>query len=69
LQISPFKVIRKVAPQQGSNCTECGVFATIIADFLSDDLPLEQIQLKDMPHFRYKIGAAILRGELNYKIN
>jgi hypothetical protein len=38
------------------------------ADFLSDDLPLAYMQ-KDMPLMRQKIGAAILRGSLDYPID
>ena len=53
-------------PQQ-QNGFDCGVFATVCADFLSDDLPLEYSQ-GNMEEFRQKIGAAIIRGSLNYPI-
>ena len=53
-------------PQQDNGC-DCGVFATICADFLSDDLPLDYKQ-DDIPFFREKIAADILRGRLLYDI-
>ena len=49
------------------NGFDCGVFAIICADFLSDDLPLDYHQ-RDMPFFREKITADILRGKLLYDI-
>jgi sentrin-specific protease 1 len=49
------------------NGFDCGVFAIMNADFLSDDLPLEYSQ-QHMPLFRRKVCANILRGKLNYKI-
>ena len=54
-------------PQQG-NGYDCGVFTYICADYLTDDLPLGCYGQEDMSQFRYKMGAAILRGTLNYSV-
>lgn len=54
-------------PQQGKNNTECGVFTIMCADFLSDNLPLTYT-LQQMPFFRKKIAADIIRGSLTYKV-
>eukprot|EP01038_Epipyxis_sp_PR26KG_P006123 gene6123-8439_t len=51
-------------PQQ-RNGFDCGVFSTICADFISDDLPLRYSQIH-MQQFRVKTAAAILRGEIIY---
>ena len=51
-------------PQQ-TNCNDCGVFATICADFISDDLPLSYGKAQ-MLHYRKKIGTDIIRGSLLY---
>ena len=51
-------------PQQ-RNGVDCGVFSTVCADFLSDNLPLEYSQA-EMPDYRVKIGCAILRGNITY---
>lgn len=51
-------------PQQ-TNCNDCGVFATICADFISDDLPLSYGKAQ-MLHYRKKIGTDIVRGSLLY---
>jgi Ulp1 family protease len=53
-------------PQQ-SNGVDCGMFATLFADFLSDDLPLAFSQ-EEILTYRKRFGAAILRGHLNYDI-
>ena len=53
-------------PQQ-RNGVDCGMFSTIIADFLSDNLPLNYGQ-EDMIFFRKKVAASILRGKLDYPI-
>ena len=47
-------------PQQ-YNCVDCGVFVCVAADFIQDDLPLTYSQ-EDMPFFRKKIAADIIRG-------
>ena len=54
----------KAIPQQ-ENCHDCGVFSTMCADFISDNLPLQYSQ-EQMPHIRHKICANILRGSLKY---
>jgi Ulp1 family protease len=51
-------------PQQ-HNKFDCGAFTTICADYISDDLPLVYSQ-EEMPSIRAKIGAAILRGVIDY---
>eukprot|EP01034_Spumella_vulgaris_P031276 gene31276-38643_t len=56
--------MREDTPQQ-RNGVDCGVFSTICADFLSDDLPLLYAQ-EDMGEYRIKIGAAIMRGVITY---
>ena len=53
-------------PQQ-ANGVDCGMFTTICADFLSDDLPLNYTQT-DMAFFRRKVTSSILRGSLDYPI-
>jgi len=47
-------------PQQ-KNGFDCGVFVCVAADFIQDDLPLTYSQ-EDMPFFRKKITADIIRG-------
>mmetsp|Transcript_37445 Transcript_37445/g.69723 ORF Transcript_37445/g.69723 Transcript_37445/m.69723 type:complete len:183 (+) Transcript_37445:1-549(+) len=54
------------APQQ-QNGYDCGMFSTMYADFITDDLPFEFSQ-DDIAGYRRKAVAAILRGELNYPI-
>jgi Ulp1 family protease len=51
-------------PQQTNGC-DCGVFLTICADYLSDDLPLAFDQNMIL-FFREKIGTDIMRGSLLY---
>jgi Ulp1 family protease len=55
-------------PQQG-NGFDCGAFAIICADFISDDLPIngESYSQIKMPFFREKIGCDILKGKLAYR--
>ena len=49
--------------------TSPGMFSTMYADFLSDDLPLDSFSQADITDFRRKAVAAILRGELNYPVS
>ena len=56
----------KNIPQQ-ANGVDCGMFTTICADFLSDDLPLKYGQT-DMPFFRRRVTASVLNGSLNYPV-
>ncbi len=51
-------------PKQ-TNGYDCGMFVLMCATYCSDDLPLLYTQ-KDMPSNRKKVGAAILRGYLNF---
>jgi sentrin-specific protease 1 len=53
-------------PQQ-NNGVDCGVFALMCADFLSDNLPLTYTQ-DNMAFFRRKIAADIIRGSLQYPV-
>eukprot|EP01041_Mallomonas_annulata_P013083 gene13083-27619_t len=55
-------------PQQ-QNGVDCGVFATMMADFLSDDIDPLHLTQNDISHFRRKICHSILRGELPYDDN
>ena len=47
------------------NGSDCGVFVTMACDFISDDLPLNYDQGIVTP-WRKNLGAAILRGSLDY---
>jgi len=49
------------------NDVDCGVFALLCADFISDRLPLSYTQ-GEICFFRRKIAADILRGSLLYDI-
>ena len=51
-------------PQQ-DNGFDCGVFVVMFADHITDDLPLA-ISQTNMPFFRNKICADVLRGTLKY---
>lgn len=53
-------------PQQ-FNGNDCGVFAIMYADFLTDELPLE-FKHTDIDLFRRRICAAVLRGSLDYPV-
>jgi hypothetical protein len=54
-------------PQQ-QNGVDCGVFTICAADYISDDLPLQYSQTEVSKYWRPKIGASLLRKELNYKL-
>jgi Ulp1 family protease len=56
---------RRVPRQE--NGIDCGVFAIMCADYLSDNLPLTY-QHSDIHLHRRKIMASILRGSLNYPL-
>jgi sentrin-specific protease 1 len=49
--------------------TSCGVFSLLCADFMSDDLPINESSYNQsqIDFFRTKIAAAILRGRLDYE--
>ena len=61
------------SPQQG-NGFDCGVYVLMCTDFLCDNIPLDikegnhylAISPNNMPYFRMKIAADILRGNLKY---
>jgi sentrin-specific protease 1 len=53
-------------PKQNNGC-DCGMFAVLCADFLSDDLPLDDsYHQSEIIGYREKHCAAILRGYLPY---
>ena len=51
-------------PQQNNN-KDCGLFVIVLADYLSDNLPLSYTYAM-MPNLRLKIGTDIIRGRLLY---
>ena len=51
-------------PEQ-NNFFDCGVFVCVAADFIQDDLPLTYSQ-ENIPFFRQKIAADIIRGYTLY---
>ena len=61
---SDWKLVEPQCPKQ-TNGYDCGVFTIMYMDFLVDDLPLDFTQ-DDIPAFREKIAADILRGSLRY---
>jgi hypothetical protein len=71
IEVNPdeYKLIAQhnLTPQQ-RNGVDCGVFSTICADFLMDNLPIAESSYSqnDMPFFRRKILADIIRGKLLY---
>ena len=58
-------VYQEIATPWQSNGVDCGVFAIMVADYISDDLPLT-FNMANIPHFRQKIGTDILRKKLTY---
>ena len=54
-------------PQQ-LNGFDCGVFTTMFADFILDDIPLINFNQSDIPMFREKMCLHIKKGELSYSI-
>ena len=63
--LAPFRLVSTTHdyPRQ-ENGSDCGVFSSMCADFLSEDLPLTFSQ-RDMPHFRHRIAIAILTACLD----
>jgi sentrin-specific protease 1 len=56
-------------PQQHSNKqnnTCCGVFVCAFADLLTDDIPLTNFSINEVPHFRNKICLNILHKKICY---
>ena len=49
-------------PRQ-DNGHDCGVFACMFAEYLSEDLPLEFSQ-SNIPHFRRRLGHLLLEGKI-----
>jgi len=58
---SQWKKRRMDTPLQ-SNLYDCGIFVCVISDFLLEDLPLNLFSQDDMPFFRRRLCADILRG-------
>jgi Ulp1 family protease len=54
-------------PQQ-FNGFDCGVFITMFADFILEDIPIINFNQSDIPMFRDKICLHITKGELSYSI-
>lgn len=63
--LSDWVQVAPPAPQQ-RNGVDCGVFVTMFAHYLVDDLPLDFTQ-DDIPFFRRKLAADILRGYVVYR--
>ena len=57
--------VSKEGPRQ-TDGHSCGVFVTMYADYLSDDLPFTFTTSDVHLYFRTKIGTDILRGQLSY---
>ena len=58
--------LEAIYPQQ-SGSFDCGIFTILCADFVSDNIPLnDSYSQPEIPQYRQKICASILRGELNY---
>jgi sentrin-specific protease 1 len=75
LDVSTFTVDTRHSEEQNNddgyvpkqtNGVDCGVFTIMMADYLSDDLPL-QFSQKDIPRFREKIACAIVKGMIAYQ--
>ena len=58
---------RSLCSLQG-NGKDCGMFATMNADFLSDDLDILQINDSLIPQFRRKMCLSITKGRLPYAL-
>ena len=57
-----------LTPQQGKkNFVDCGVFTTMFADFITDNLPLS-FEERDIDLFRRRICAAVLQGTIDYPL-
>ncbi len=54
-------------PQQ-FNSFDCGVFISMFADFILEDIPLINFNQSDIPMFREKICLHITKGELSYSL-
>jgi len=51
---------------QQENGVDCGVYTTMFADFVTDDLCVMSLPQKDIHDYRKKICYSILKGELLY---
>ena len=51
-------------PQQGACTVDCGIFASMFADYLFDDLDISEVCAENIEFFRLKIASDILRMEL-----
>ncbi|CAL8087033.1 unnamed protein product [Prunus armeniaca] len=59
----PWSIERVNVPQQ-SNQGDCGMFVLKYIELLSSEIPLDTCTLQNMPFFRLKLAAEILRGEV-----
>lgn len=60
-----WKLLAPSAPQQ-RNGYDCGVFTITCADYITDNLPINEYDQADINSNRVKFAAAILRGSVNY---
>ena len=51
-------------PRQ-ANGSDCGVFSSMCADYLSEDLQLGDFAQRDIPRLRYRIAHSIINGRLD----
>ena len=51
-------------PRQ-ANGSDCGVFSSMCADYLSEDLQLGDFAQRDIRRLRYRIAHSILQGRLD----
>jgi hypothetical protein len=72
INASEWTLVLAATPQQGSFVNglweagvNCGMFTILFADFLTDDVPFTFMN-SDIPMFRRKVAAAIMRGSLDY---
>ena len=54
-------------PQQ-RNGVDCGVFATMFADFITDNIPVTELNQESINEFRSKICYAISNGYIPYDL-
>ncbi len=50
------------------NGYDCGVFISMFADFILEDIPLINFNQSDIPLFRERMCLHITRGKLSYSI-
>jgi sentrin-specific protease 1 len=60
INISEWKMVNEISPKQ-TNGFDCGMFVIMVADYISDGLPLKYITQAHMSENRIKVAAAILK--------